>query len=144
MVNYQQGKIYKIVANGQTYIGSTCEPTLARRLAYHKSHYKSWMRSKVNYITSFRVLYEDNPEIVLIESYPCNSKDELIARERFYIESMVCVNKMMKKKEETSSFQILDYLVSFKQKLSTTNEKNDMQSISPNKIPPLTIPLITH
>ena len=35
MVNYQLGKIYKIVdnTNGNIYIGSTCEPTLARRLA---------------------------------------------------------------------------------------------------------------
>ena len=103
MVNYQQGKIYKIVANGLTYIGSTCEPTLARRLAQHKGSYKSWLRGnkKTTYVTSFRVLYEDNPEITLIESYPCNCKDELIARERHYIESMECVNKMMKKKEET-------------------------------------------
>ena len=103
MVNYQQGKIYKIVANGQTYIGSTCEPNLSRRLAQHKNHYKSWMRGKQNYVTSYRVLYEDNPEIFLIESYPCNSKDELVARERFYIESIECVNKMMKKKDEATS-----------------------------------------
>ena len=99
MVNYQQGKIYKIVANDQTYIGSTCEPTLARRLAQHKGSYKSWNK-KTTYVTSFRVLYEDKPEIILIESYPCNSKDELIARERFYIETMECVNKMMKKKDK--------------------------------------------
>ena len=30
MVNYQLGKIYKIVGSGLVYIGSTCEPTLAR------------------------------------------------------------------------------------------------------------------
>lgn len=60
------------------------------------------MRGKRNYITSFRILYEDNPEIFLIELYPCNTKDELIVRERFCIETMECINKMMKKKEETS------------------------------------------
>ena len=34
VVNYQLGKIYKIVdnTNGNIYIGSTCETTLARRL----------------------------------------------------------------------------------------------------------------
>jgi hypothetical protein len=95
MVNYQQGKIHKIEANGLIYIGSKCEPTLGRRLAQHKGNYKSWLRGnkKTSYVTSFRVLYEDNPEITLIESYPCNCKDELIARERHYIETMECVNK---------------------------------------------------
>ncbi len=56
IVNYQQGKIYKIEANGLKYIGSTCEPTLARRLAQHKGSYKSWLRGnkKTSYGTSFR------------------------------------------------------------------------------------------
>ena len=75
------------------------------------------MKGKQNYVTSYRVLYEDNPEIFLIESYPCNSKDELIARERFYIERMECLNKMMKKKEKISLFK--DYKIKrdeFKQK----------------------------
>ena len=55
MVNYQQGIVYKIVANGQTYIGSTCEPTLARRLARHKGSYKSWLRGnkRTSYIESY-------------------------------------------------------------------------------------------
>jgi len=30
---------------------------------------------------------------VLVENYPCNSKDELLARERHYIENNECVNK---------------------------------------------------
>lgn len=29
----------------------------------------------------------------MIENYPCNTKDELLARERYFIESMKCVNK---------------------------------------------------
>ena len=35
MPDYSKGKIYKIVCNvtGLVYVGSTCEPTLARRLA---------------------------------------------------------------------------------------------------------------
>ena len=48
MVNYQDGKIYKIVdnTNNNVYIGSTCEPTLARRLAKHVGHYKFWKNGK--------------------------------------------------------------------------------------------------
>lgn len=35
MVNYSFAKVYKIVdnTNGNIYVGSTCEPTLARKLA---------------------------------------------------------------------------------------------------------------
>ena len=46
MVNYQLGKIYKIVAGDLMYIGSTCEPTLSRRLTNHVCDYKSWKNNK--------------------------------------------------------------------------------------------------
>jgi hypothetical protein len=97
MPDYQRGKIYKIVCNttGLTYYGSTCEPTLARRLAGHRTHYGMWKRGtmkKTNKITSFKVLEKGNYEIVLVEAVPCNSKMELHQRERFYIENNDCVN----------------------------------------------------
>ena len=42
MVNYQQGKIYKIVdkTNNNIYIGSTAEKYLSKRLQKHIAHYK--------------------------------------------------------------------------------------------------------
>ena len=95
MVNYQLGKIYKIVTGDLTYIGSTCEPILSRRLAKHVSDYKRWKNNKNHYLTSYEVLKKDNYEIFLLESYPCNSKDELHARERHYIENNICVNKVI-------------------------------------------------
>ena len=86
MINYQLGKIYKIDCNvtGKVYIGSTCEPTLARRLAGHVGNYKRYLKGTYSYVSSFEVLVSGNYDIVLIESYPCNSKDELHARERHY------------------------------------------------------------
>ena len=41
MPDYSKGKIYIIVdnTNNTVYIGSTCEPTLAHRLAQHKKDY---------------------------------------------------------------------------------------------------------
>jgi hypothetical protein len=58
MVNYKLGKIYAIECNvtGQKYIGSTCEPTLAKRLSKHRSMYNYWLKNKINYITSFKLL----------------------------------------------------------------------------------------
>ena len=95
MVNYNLSKIYKIVdnTNGNIYIGSTCEPTLARRLAGHRQNYKRYLENKKNFITSFNILKNDNYEIVLLEECKdITTKDQLHKRERFYIENNDCVN----------------------------------------------------
>ena len=94
MPDYQRGKIYKITSGDLTYIGSTCEPTLAKRLANHVSHYKFWLNGKRAHYTCIPLIATGQYEITLIELYPCNSKDELTARERFHIETNECVNKV--------------------------------------------------
>ena len=97
-INYKQGKIYKIVDNtsDKIYIGSTCEPTLARRLEGHVSHHKSYLRgASKQYTTSYQILENNDYEIILIESYPCKSKDQLHARERYHIENNECVNQVI-------------------------------------------------
>lgn len=95
MVNYQLGKIYKIVCNvtGQVYVGSTCEPTLAKRLSKHVDSYRCWLGGKSHYVTSFKVLENYDFDIVLLENYPCSSKDELFVRERYFTNEIDCVNK---------------------------------------------------
>jgi hypothetical protein len=95
MPDYQLGKIYKIVCNvtGKVYYGSTCEPTLARRLAKHVGEYCCYKKGSKHYITSFSILENGNYNIVLVEKCPCNDKMELQQRERFYIENNECVNK---------------------------------------------------
>ncbi len=92
MVNYENGKIYKIVCDDKMYIGSTCELRLSQRLAQHKN---TFFRGKG--ITSSAILFKGNaskPEIFLIEEYPCKNKQQLLARERHHIESNDCVNKI--------------------------------------------------
>ena len=84
MPNYQDGKIYKIVCNitDECYIGSTTEPTIARRLAGHVSTFKSWKKTgKGDYITSYDIIGRGDYQIFLIENYSCNSRDELHSRE---------------------------------------------------------------
>jgi hypothetical protein len=94
MVNYQLGKVYKVVdnTNQNIYVGSTCKEYLSQRLAGHVSNYKRYLKVKKGYTTSFDIIKNNDYEIVLLESYPCNSKDELTARERFYIDTLDCVN----------------------------------------------------
>jgi hypothetical protein len=69
MVNYQLGKIYKIVdlSTDACYIGSTCQPTLAIRLTKHIEAYKRYCNGEEHLTTSFHILANDNYGIVLIE-----------------------------------------------------------------------------
>ena len=95
MVNYQNGRIYKLVSNhtNDIYIGSTTRP-LHQRLWDHKSDNESFSKGLINKICSSKQLYDlGKVEIILIENYPCNSKEELLMRERHFIESIECVNK---------------------------------------------------
>jgi hypothetical protein len=94
-VDYANGKIYKIVCNktGLVYIGSTAQKYLSTRLAGHVSSYTYYLKGKGHNTSSYKVLEGGDFSILLIESCACSSKDELRAKERFYIESNVCINK---------------------------------------------------
>ena len=95
MVNYNLGKIYKIVdnTNNNIYVGSTCEPILARRLAGHVTSYKRFLKNNKNNISSYQILANGDYDIVLLELCSCDNKDELHKRERHYIETLECINK---------------------------------------------------
>jgi hypothetical protein len=70
-------------------------PTLARRLAGHVKSYKQHLNEKYDYITSFDIIKNGDYDIVLLKSCPCESKDQLHARERYYIESLDCLNQII-------------------------------------------------
>ena len=93
MVNYANSKVYRLVCNitKKEYIGSTTDK-LNRRLSKHRSDYKNYIDGKNKYISSFEILENDNYSIVLIENFACNSKEELLQRERYFIENTDCVN----------------------------------------------------
>ena len=87
MVNYQNGKIYKLVNNSddEIYVGSTCNP-LYKRKGGHKRKAKIQPNREV-----YKHLNEvgwENVEIILIENFSCNSKDELHRRERYWIDTL--------------------------------------------------------
>tara|TARA_R110000782_G_scaffold46341_1_gene102415 strand:- start:105 stop:590 length:486 start_codon:yes stop_codon:yes gene_type:complete len=137
VVNYNNGKIYKLVCNisGLIYIGSTTKEFLSQRLNKHRSTYKHWKTGKGNYVTSFKVLENDNFKIVLLEAVNCNSNHELKARERFYIESTDCVNKhipnrTMKEWIEVNKESISEYQKEYKQ---AHKEKRDANRDEINK-----------
>ena len=88
-VDYKNSKIYKIesLEGNCVYYGSTTQK-LCVRMAGHKRHYRN-----KRVITSKHILCFDDAKIYLVENYPCNSKEELLAREGYYIKNNVCVNK---------------------------------------------------
>lgn len=95
MVNYENGKIYKIVCNitGETYYGHTNYKYLSKRISNHRSDLNRWKRGvSKKFCTSFSILERGDYTATLLEKYPCSSKDELKAREQFYILNNKCVN----------------------------------------------------
>ena len=108
MVNYEHGKIYKIVCNetGLIYIGSTAQKYLSTRLGEHKKDYKKYLNGKYPYVTSFKVIESGNFDIVLLENSSCKDKYELIARERHYIETVECVNKVIPNRTPKEHYEV--------------------------------------
>lgn len=97
MPNYKNGMIYKLVndENDDIYIGSTSQ-TLPKRLGNHKAKYKCYLNNSNSYfITSFNIIKYQSCKIILIEEFPCKSKIELEKRERHYIDTLKCVNKII-------------------------------------------------
>ena len=79
------GKIYKVVCNltGEIYIGSCENQTLGHRLSRHER--------KRDCAVS-QILDRGDYQIKLIENYPCDTKEELLWRERYWFELIPCVN----------------------------------------------------
>ena len=88
---FQTGKIYKITntKDNEIYVGSTVE-LLCRRMAKHrykmssKPHYKLYQHMAKHGAEHFN--------IYLLEKYPCESKEELRAKEGEWIQKIATLN----------------------------------------------------
>jgi len=84
---YQNSKIYKIISPSNPeliYYGSTIQ-SLSKRMSKHKD--------KSNTCVSKEIIKLGDAEIILIEEYPCNNKNELHLKETEYIKNNNCINK---------------------------------------------------
>ena len=92
-MNYSNGKIYKLISNNtkMIYIGSTIRK-LHIRFSEHKSAYKH--SNKNSKYSILKILKLGDCDIILLEKFPCKTKKELHARERYWIEKLkkICVN----------------------------------------------------
>ena len=94
MTDYSTGKIYKLTSNqtDDIYIGSTvCK--LCKRMTKHRNDYKRYNNGKHHYVSSFEIVKYDDCKIILVELFPCNSREELTAREQHHIDNTQCINK---------------------------------------------------
>lgn len=81
-MEYQDGKIYKITGGGLTYYGST-KNKLNKRFNIHKNDLNC---------ASKQIIELGGAIIELVELFPCETLNELLWRERWYIENNECVN----------------------------------------------------
>lgn len=95
MPNYANGFIYKIVGNGLTYYGSSTKSSCAARMIQHRYDAKRSMESNDvrPSCASVACFLNGDARIELVEKFPCECRDELTKRERYYIENNECVNK---------------------------------------------------
>ena len=54
-------------------------------------------------MTSFEIVNFEDVKIILIENFPCKTKYELLAREQYYIDNNICVNKQRSLRTESRS-----------------------------------------
>ena len=89
---YQNGKIYKILntEDDKVYVGSTCQKLLSKRMGKHREDALTRTYPLYKHMNEIGI---DKFYIELIMSYPCSSKDELIAKEREWIKAIGTLNK---------------------------------------------------
>lgn len=115
-VDYSQGKIYKIYIPGLdeiAYIGSTVQK-LYDRFSAHKQVANS--DAKYKYASCVFFQEGNEPIIQLIEDYPCDTKEQLLERERYWLNQYPeAVNKIKPKisKEELLEYQRTDALARY-------------------------------
>jgi hypothetical protein len=87
---YASSKIYKIVndIDDDIYIGSTTKNALSNRMSQHRTAARLNKQNGKLYQT-MRGSGIEHFSIILIENDPCNSRDELRAREHHWIKELV-------------------------------------------------------
>lgn len=90
----KEGRVYCITCNstGMKYYGST-ETSLKLRLKHHEANHRRYKKGKSNLTcSSYQILENKNYSIEEMELVNIVDENDLLKRERYYIESNDCVN----------------------------------------------------
>ena len=124
-IDYQKSIIYKIfcrdVSITDCYVGSTTN--LSRRKPAHKTRCNN-KRGKHDNLNVYQVIRGhggwENFSVIVVEDFPCDSKNQLHTRERFHIEDLhATLNKCIptrtqKEYQQTNSEKIKEYYTEYK------------------------------
>lgn len=76
------------------YVGITTLNYLSSGMAGHRANYNKWIANKGRCVSSFEIIKHKDCKIILLEKFPCDSKDQLTARQQYWIDNTPnCVNK---------------------------------------------------
>ena len=94
MPDYSAGKIYKLQCeDGHFYIGSTRNELRKRFQDHKRKSVETPDRRVYNHINA---IGWENVKIILVESFPCQTKDQLVQREDYHIQThigdLMCLN----------------------------------------------------
>jgi hypothetical protein len=134
MNKYNNGKIYKLICNESNliYYGSTIQP-LYKRLNDHRKSYLKFIKNEFHYLTAFEIIKNNNFNIVLVEEFSCENKEQLEARERYYIDNNKCVNKYKPTRTKKEYFEEHKEHLKNLNKQYYINNKNIIQQKSKEK-----------
>jgi group I intron endonuclease len=88
MPDYSKSKIYKIIndVNDEIYVGSTIRSLCRRMESHRRDHTDEKRRPNSKLFKLMREIGTKQFKIILIENYACQNKEELRAREQYYID----------------------------------------------------------
>ena len=97
--DYSNGRIYFIEPiceheDNEFYYGSTIQ-ILCKRMDKHRRDFKNWKDGNHGKYMCFELFEKyglENCKIYLAEKYPCKDREELEAREGYYIRNYDCNN----------------------------------------------------
>jgi predicted GIY-YIG superfamily endonuclease len=83
------GRIYKLTSHqtNQCYIGSTTRSLEQRLKEHNNKKCNQYKNGRTNYLSSHAIVKFDDARIELLEEKEYKDKNEMLERERFYIES---------------------------------------------------------
>ncbi len=93
-MSYADAKVYEITGGGKRYVGSTIQ-SIERRLQKHQSNKRLYEKGEGPWTACYELLDYPDCEIHLLEAYPCAGRDELRLREKHFITTLACVNKVI-------------------------------------------------
>lgn len=129
MPKYENGKVYMICndTSDMIYIGSTCDD-LRKRFYNHKKIYKSFCEGGYKKIPcNSKYIFDDNMEtskIILLENVSCDSKQELLFKEREWFDkyNREGKNVVNKYKPILSSVEKKEYKIDYAKKYRENNK----------------------